>query len=216
MLAEELEVAPVLAAFPELSKADLRQVLRQAAATAGRWKPPKSGAGEGTAGGERQPAGTRGDVSEASPRSPERQSAPARLDRRLVYTLHTDGASRGNPGPAGSGAVLFDPSGLVAHEHCRYLGRATNNIAEYQALLDGLEAALERGVARLEVRSDSELLCHQMNGIYRVKNAKLRPLYERAVKLAAKFRSFHIRHVRRWENSHADALANRAIDERAS
>jgi ribonuclease HI/probable phosphoglycerate mutase len=134
---------------------------------------------------------------------------PAREDE---YLLYCDGASRGNPGAAATGWVLLDASGReVAAEGCS-IGRQTNNVAEYTALLRGLEAAARAGVRRLHVRLDSELVVRQLQGRYKVKNPGLRPLYE-AVQLARRrFDAFHIEHVPRAENARADALANRALD----
>ncbi len=126
--------------------------------------------------------------------------------------LYTDGGSRGNPGPAGCGAVLTDPRGKTLAEISEPIGRATNNVAEYQALLFGLEAAAARSVQELTVRCDSELMVHQLNGIYKVRNAGLKPLYERAKELLAGFRNVRIEHVRREMNRRADALANAAMD----
>lgn len=125
--------------------------------------------------------------------------------------LHTDGASRGNPGPAAGGFVLLDGDREVAAGG-RYLGRKTNNEAEYLALIDGLTAALEHRPAHLEVVLDSELLVHQLNGRYRVKSATLHPLWARARELLASFPATRVGHVPRGFNSRADALANAALD----
>ncbi len=127
--------------------------------------------------------------------------------------LFADGAARGNPGPAGAGAVLLDEQGRVVAEVTRFLGRATNNVAEYTALIIGLEEARRRGIAELEVRMDSMLVVQQMNGAWRVKHPGLRPLALRAGELLASIPSRSIRHVPREQNGLADALANRAIDE---
>ncbi len=128
------------------------------------------------------------------------------------WTLHCDGASRGNPGPAGAGAVLADPKGKVRLELGRPLGRATNNVAEYQALLLGLEAARDQGVLKLQVFSDSELLVKQLKGQYRVRNPHLLPLWRRAWQELQKFKAYAISHVSREQNLRADRLARRAID----
>lgn len=130
------------------------------------------------------------------------------------FVLRTDGGARGNPGPAGAGIVLISPSGDVVRSGGRFLGAATNNVAEYAALLWGLSVAAECGVRRLEVRADSELVVRQMNGHYRVRNAGLVPLHAEATQLLARFESVRIVHVRREENAAADALANAAMDER--
>jgi len=132
----------------------------------------------------------------------------------LEAILWTDGAARGNPGPAGIGALLKTPSGEVLAADSAYLGDATNNVAEYKALLLGLERALELGVKRIEVRADSELLIKQIKGRYRVRNAGLRPLYEAALKLLARFEASTLTHVRREHNAEADRLANAGIDSR--
>ena len=129
------------------------------------------------------------------------------------WRLMVDGASRGNPGEAGCGAVIYDPQGESVRELSRYLGRATNNVAEYAGLLMGLEEALKLGVKRLRVESDSELLVRQLNGIYRVKEPRLIELNRRARELLRRFESYRIIHVRREENRTADRLANQGIDE---
>ena len=134
-------------------------------------------------------------------------------DGQIEWRLMVDGASRGNPGQAGCGAVIYDENGSVIEELFRYLGSTTNNVAEYQGLLMGLKAALERGARSLQIQSDSELLVRQLNGVYRVKNAALQSLYKEAVELLGRFEAFGVTHVRREFNKVADRLANRAIDE---
>lgn len=129
-----------------------------------------------------------------------------------TWRLHTDGAARGNPGPAGIGIVLVRPDGEVADELARFIGHATNNVAEYTALITGLERALQFGVFDLDVYSDSELLVRQLNGEYKVKNIGLKPLHERARQLAAQFRRVRYFHVPREQNRRADELANEGID----
>ncbi len=123
-----------------------------------------------------------------------------------------DGAARGNPGEAGCGAVICDGTGAVLKELCRYLGHATNNVAEYEGLLMGLEGVLQIGGRRLRVRSDSELLVRQLNGQYRVKDEKLKRLHQRALGLLQRLEVYRIIHVAREHNRLADRLANRAID----
>ena len=125
-----------------------------------------------------------------------------------------DGGSRGNPGEAGCGIVL-EASGR-REEHTLYLGRTTSNVAEYVALLATLERAHALGLEELAVRSDSQLLVEQMNGSYRVKAPHLKPLWLRARTLAAGLRRFSIVHVPRERNRAADALANRAVEQRTS
>ncbi len=129
-------------------------------------------------------------------------------------TIHTDGAARGNPGPAGAGAYIQDQDGKVVSEEFRYLGEATNNVAEYQALLLGMECARELGASRIEMRADSELVVRQLTGEYRVRNPALQKLHARVKQLAREFESVRYTHVRREQNREADRLANRAIDSR--
>ena len=128
-------------------------------------------------------------------------------------TLYADGGARGNPGPAGSGAVLIDERGVVIAEMRRSLGHATNNVAEYTGLIIGLEEALRRGVDDLDVRLDSLLVVQQMNGVWKIKHPGLRPLALRAGELLARFPRRTIAHVPRELNTLADAQVNRAIDE---
>jgi ribonuclease HI len=129
------------------------------------------------------------------------------------WLLMVDGASRGNPGDAGCGAVILNDKGTVIEELSRYLGRTTNNVAEYEGLLMGLEALLRLGAARIVVQSDSQLLVRQLNGEYRVKDEKLKILYGRAIRLLRQFDSYRIVHVYRELNNLADRLANRGIDD---
>ncbi len=128
-------------------------------------------------------------------------------------TLYIDGGSRGNPGPAGYGVVIQDDAGNTVRTLARYLGRQTNNYAEYSALLAGLDCARELGAARVRVVADSELLVRQMQGRYQVRSPLLRPLYEEAHARAGQFDQFEIEHVRREKNQEADRLANQAMDE---
>ena len=140
----------------------------------------------------------------------------SRAGPNAVLRLHVDGASRGNPGEAGFGVHVTAEDGREVAALYGYLGRATNNQAEYQALLHGLRYALARGAARVEVCSDSELLVRQVEGRYRVKNPGLQPLHREAQGLLARFERARVTHVPREENREADALANRAVDERAT
>src|SRR5579864_7531462 len=126
--------------------------------------------------------------------------------------LFADGGSRGNPGPAASGAVLLSPDGTVIREIGEYLGRATNNVAEWTALALGLQAALDEGVRRLAVRMDSELVVTQLSGEYRVKEPELQPLHQRVRGLLRQFRLVDIRHVHRKEDARADAVVNKVSD----
>ena len=125
---------------------------------------------------------------------------------------HTDGGARGNPGPAGYGVVIHDSSGKKVAGLSQYLGRQTNNFAEYQALIAALEFAIEHGPKALKVISDSELLVRQIKGIYKVKEPTLRDLHARASQLISKLDWFNIEHVLRGHNREADDLANQAMD----
>jgi ribonuclease HI len=126
--------------------------------------------------------------------------------------MFADGGSRGNPGPAASGAVLFDEAGAVLREVGTFLGVATNNVAEWTGLLTGLEAALDLGVDDLAVRLDSELVVKQISGAYRVKNEGLIPLHAKAKVLLRKFAHVDVQHVPRKQNAAADALVNQVLD----
>jgi probable phosphoglycerate mutase len=126
--------------------------------------------------------------------------------------LSTDGGARGNPGPAAYGYVLETDDGTVLAAHGEAIGVATNNVAEYRALVAGLEKALELHVDEVEVVSDSELLVKQMTGEYRVKNAALRELSLEAARLAGRFRNVTYKAVRREHNELADRLVNEALD----
>jgi ribonuclease HI len=133
----------------------------------------------------------------------------------MEATLFADGGSRGNPGPAASAAVLLDPSGEPIEEIGAYLGIATNNVAEWTALVLGLEAAAKRGILRLRVRLDSELVVKQLRGEYRVKHAALAPLYQRARRVLRSFVEVDIAHIPRKQNALADGLVNRLLDREA-
>jgi ribonuclease HI len=129
-----------------------------------------------------------------------------------VHIANIDGASRGNPGPAAYALILKDASGQVVFQLGKKLGRQTNNVAEYYALLAALDYAVGHGIRALRIRSDSALLVQQMKGHYRVKSLDLKPLHERASKLARQLEYFVIEHVPREMNREADALANQALD----
>ncbi len=126
--------------------------------------------------------------------------------------IHTDGASRGNPGPASIGICVHDTDGNLIDEHARMLGRQTNNFAEYTAVKEALARALERGAKHVVLRSDSQLLIRQLRGEYAVRSPTLKPLYTSCRSLAEKFESIEFTHVRREENARADGLANYALD----
>lgn len=128
------------------------------------------------------------------------------------FTAHCDGGSRGNPGPAGFGAVIEDSQGRVVARLSEYLGSQTNNYAEYSGLIAVLKWAAAGGARRLRVVSDSELLVKQMNGHYRVKNPGLLPLWEEARRLTRSLDGFQITHTLRAGNAEADRLANEAMD----
>jgi ribonuclease HI len=132
-----------------------------------------------------------------------------------AYRANIDGGSRGNPGPASYGVVIRDPTGEVVAKLKKYIGRMTNNVAEYYGLIAALDYAQSHGIRALRVESDSELLVKQMRGQYKVKHADLRPLFERARKMSQALESFSIDHVYREQNREADALANDALDETA-
>ncbi len=127
-------------------------------------------------------------------------------------TVYTDGAARGNPGPAGAGVHVQDEAGSLLAEDRLYLGEATNNVAEYRALLLGLERARELGAREVEIRADSELMIRQMTGKYRVRNADLQDLHRQARALELGFQRVDYVHIRRESNREADRLANQAID----
>jgi ribonuclease HI len=127
--------------------------------------------------------------------------------------VHVDGGARGNPGPAAAAAVATTPEGDELAERSAYLGEATNNVAEYRALLLGLELARELGATEIEVVNDSELVSRQIGGEYRVKHAGLRPLYLEAMRALREFERWSVRSVRREGNVRADELVNEALDD---
>jgi ribonuclease HI len=151
--------------------------------------------------------------SQKTPRSgglfgdPEPEAKPA------AYRANIDGGSRGNPGPASYGVVVRDPKGEVIAQLKKYIGRTTNNVAEYYGLIAALDFAQSSNIHALRIESDSELLVKQMRGQYKVKSEDLKPLFERAKKMSQSFSSFRIDHVYREQNAEADALANEAMDE---
>lgn len=133
----------------------------------------------------------------------------------ITAVLYTDGASKGNPGPAGAGFVLADASGRTLASAGIPLGVTTNNVAEYRGLIGGLETAQKLGITAIHVRSDSELMCRQLGGQYRVKSARLKPLFDTAMRLLEGFASVRVEHVRREYNQQADRLASDAAREAA-
>ena len=131
----------------------------------------------------------------------------------MKVVINVDGGARGNPGPAAVAAVATTPEGEELAERNAYIGEATNNVAEYRALLLGLELARELGASEVEVVNDSELVARQIGGEYKVKHAGLKPLYLDAMRSLRDFDGWAVRAVRREENSRADELVNEALDE---
>ncbi len=140
--------------------------------------------------------------------------AAAEEQRGRRTRLSVDGAARGNPGPAGAGAVILSPDGHVVAKIGKFLGDSTNNVAEYMGLILGLRRAKAMGIKELDVFSDSELMVKQLAGEYAVKAEHLKPLHDEASALLKAFSAVQVRHVPREENAQADAMSNRAIDER--
>lgn len=141
------------------------------------------------------------------------EAAPEPKPVAAAYHINIDGGSRGNPGPAAYGVVIRDARGATVTKLKKYIGRFTNNVAEYYGLIAAMDYAQSHGVRAIRIESDSELLVKQMRGLYRVKSADLQPLYERAQKMSKVFESFRIEHIFREQNREADALANEALDE---
>ena len=153
-----------------------------------------------------------------APRTPPNRGSglfgePPPETKPAAWRANIDGGSRGNPGPASYGVVIRDPRGEIVARLKKYIGRTTNNVAEYYGLIAALDYAQSHSIGALRVESDSELLVKQMRGQYKVKSADLKPLYERAKKMSQAFASFRIDHVYREQNREADLLANEAMDE---
>lgn len=127
-------------------------------------------------------------------------------------TVNVDGGARGNPGPAAVGVVVRGPDGGVLEEHSERIGKATNNVAEYRALLAGIERAVAHGATELELIGDSELVVRQVEGRYKVKDATLRELHDEAKRALAGFDRWKVSHVKRERNAGADRLVNAALD----
>ncbi len=142
----------------------------------------------------------------------ELDASPLPAKGRPVLEVFTDGASRGNPGPAAIGVVFREKDGEPLAGHSEAIGRATNNVAEYRAVVTALEHCRRWGVKRVHLKMDSELIVRQLNGAYRVKSPDLRPLYQQVVFLSRDLQEFRVAHVKRAQNAHADALANEALD----
>lgn len=148
-------------------------------------------------------------------RKPGEERAAAAPPQASARTrLFTDGAARGNPGPAGAGAVILSPQGHIVAKVGKFLGENTNNYAEYMGLILGLKRARAMGIKELEVFADSELLVRQLNGEYQVRAENLKPLFEEARQLLSAFPQVQVRHIPREENQAADEMSNRAIDQR--
>ena len=126
--------------------------------------------------------------------------------------LYTDGGSRGNPGPSGIGAVILDSNRKKIREVFKYIGETTNNVAEYNALVHGLEEAISLKATDVVIYMDSELLAKQLNGEYKVKDANMKALFDRSLSLLKNFSSFEVKHIERLKNREADRLVNKAIN----
>jgi ribonuclease HI len=195
-IAEHESLEKALAALPGATREQAVKLLRGAAVQLSEAKPPPAAAAV------RKPPVEDVDL---------RTLAPGSLKRVFVFS---DGAARGNPGPAGAGAVLLDGQQHVLARLGRFLGRQTNNVAEYEGLLLGLKRAIEIGAREVDVRADSLLMIQQLKGEYRVKNEGLKPLFAEAQQLLKKFERVTLQHVPRADNALADEMSNRAIDEK--
>ncbi len=193
-LAREEPLTATVRAFPGLTREEVGRLLEVAAERLATLPP--------------EPAR----ISPPAPKPDVEPVAPAESPGKL--RLFSDGAARGNPGPAGAGAVLVDAEGRVVARLGKFLGIQTNNYAEYMGLLLGLKHARSLGAKELEVLADSELLIRQLQGRYQVKSPTLRPLYEEASGLLKAFPRVKLTHVPREKNKAADEMSNRAIDER--
>jgi ribonuclease HI len=142
-----------------------------------------------------------------------KDAAPETKPAIAAWRANVDGGSRGNPGPASYGVVVRDPRGEIVARLKKYIGRMTNNVAEYYGLIVALDYAQSQGIRQLRIEADSELMVKQMRGQYKVKSPELRPLFERARKMAQSLEFFRIDHVYREQNAEADALANEAMDD---
>lgn len=142
----------------------------------------------------------------------ELSESPLPKEGRPVMEVFTDGASRGNPGPASIGVVFGIKGGEKLATHFETIGKATNNVAEYRAVVIAMEHCHRWGIRRVHLKIDSELIVRQLHGAYRVKSPDLRPLYQQVVFLAKGMDEFRVAHVKRAQNAHADALANQALD----
>jgi len=189
-IAREEPLEATLAAFPGMERVQLTTLLARLADTL-----------------EPRPA----------PRVPQAASLPLEPPTgtgRTALKVYSDGAARGNPGPAGAGAVLKNAQGQVVEKLGQFLGDNTNNFAEYMGLLLGLKRARELGIQEVEIYADSELMIRQLSGRYQVKSPTLRPLFDEARALLRGFSRFTLTHIPRAQNADADEMSNRAIDER--
>jgi ribonuclease HI len=198
-IAEHESLSITIDEFPELGEERIRAALSSLADA-----PPSR------PGSSSRPALTRPTPAAApAPAAALERTAKAAQPR---VVLNTDGASRGNPGLAGAGWVITSPEGDVLTQGGAFLGRRTNNEAEYEAVIRGLERALELGAEEVALRSDSELLIKQINGEYQVRNDRIATLHGRVREIMRRLKRVDARHVRREQNSGADAMANAAID----
>ncbi|MFI4993291.1 MAG: ribonuclease HI family protein [Solirubrobacterales bacterium] len=131
----------------------------------------------------------------------------------MKVIVHVDGGARGNPGPAAAACVITSPEGVLLGEHAQLLGTATNNVAEYRALLLGLQCARDLGASEIDVVGDSELIAKQVMGVFKVKHEAMKPLHREAMAALGEFQRWSIRTVPREQNEHADALVNAALDQ---
>ncbi|MCX6344004.1 MAG: ribonuclease HI family protein [Armatimonadetes bacterium] len=130
------------------------------------------------------------------------------------YIIYTDGASKGNPGDAGIGVIISTDDGKPVREIADYIGKTTNNVAEYKALIRGLQECLELGANEIEICTDSELLERQITGIYKVKSENLKPLYAEVMSILKHFKRVSISHILREFNKRADQLANEGVQKK--
>lgn len=130
----------------------------------------------------------------------------------MNFKIHTDGGARGNPGPAALGIVIFKPQGGIVKKIGKYLGKKTNNEAEYEAVIQALKEALDLGAEAVEVNLDSELVVRQLGGVYRIKNARMRELVSRVRNLESNFSKVSYKHIPREKNALADQLVNEVLD----
>lgn len=148
----------------------------------------------------------------ADTRQPSRPVPRQKHDSAMELIIHTDGASRGNPGKAGIGVAIYDRNYVPVEEVCKYIGESTNNVAEYQAMILAAQKAIAHKARKVTFKTDSELLVRQLNGLYRVKSPNILPLYNELITFLKKIPEWKMLHVRREENACADALANQGID----